>query len=338
MSKFILHAPNVWTGGGAVLLKELLDSGVPIDVAVLDERIAGEIDSRSIKKCIYTKRTLLGRLKSEATICKEAGCNYTVLCFHGLPPLLPVKGRVAVFVQNRALLYVDSLKTWPLKVALRIFVERLWASAMAFRVDRFYVQTESMKQLVIRTYKPSLSPIVIPFSDLRDFEPLKNINSKKNDFTYIASGDAHKNHINLFKAWAILAKKGVYPSLFVTLGNMTEEMNACLEAARCLGADIENRGELGRTEVASLYRDSKAIIYPSFSESFGLPLLEAAQAGLPIIAAELDYVRDVVTPEQTFDPHSAVSIARSVARFLEFYEPTIKVKSAEQFLRTVCSE
>ena len=44
----------------------------------------------------------------------------------------------------------------------------------------------------------------------------------------------------------------------------------------------------------------------------GMSGLEAARAGLPIVAAERDYVRDIVTPAETFDPGSPVSIARAV--------------------------
>jgi hypothetical protein len=56
----------------------------------------------------------------------------------------------------------------------------------------------------------------------------------------------------------------------------------------------------------------------------GLPLIEAREAKVDIIAAELDYVRDVVTPVQTFDPNSPISIARSVKRYLNI--PTALVK------------
>jgi glycosyltransferase involved in cell wall biosynthesis len=93
--------------------------------------------------------------------------------------------------------------------------------------------------------------------------------------------------------------------------------------------------QLSSDEVADLYQSSSALIYPSKTESFGLPLIEAAQYKLPILAAELDYVRDVVVPVETFDPNSPVSIARAVRRFLGNAEPTIQIHSAEEFLEEV---
>ena len=73
-------------------------------------------------------------------------------------------------------------------------------------------------------------------------------------------------------------------------------------------------------------------IYPSTLESFGLPLLEARAAGLPIITGELDYVRDIVDPDETFDPNSPLSMARAVKRFLGRPERRLPADDAERFL------
>jgi hypothetical protein len=54
-------------------------------------------------------------------------------------------------------------------------------------------------------------------------------------------------------------------------------------------------------------------------------------AGLPILAPELDYVRDVCVPIQTFDPHSPVSIARAVKRFLGQPDPTVELSTPAEF-------
>jgi hypothetical protein len=58
-----------------------------------------------------------------------------------------------------------------------------------------------------------------------------------------------------------------------------------------------------------------------------MPLIEASQAGLPVLASELDYVRDVIDPEQSFDPESAISIARAVKRFIGEDEAPLPLKN-----------
>ena len=84
-----------------------------------------------------------------------------------------------------------------------------------------------------------------------------------------------------------------------------------------------------------LYNHSTALIYPSLLESCGLPLVEAGQCKLPVLASELDYVRDILDPVETFDPKSAKSIARSLKRFLKIKEEKTKIVGANDFINSV---
>jgi glycosyltransferase involved in cell wall biosynthesis len=88
---------------------------------------------------------------------------------------------------------------------------------------------------------------------------------------------------------------------------------------------------LGRAEIDAAYRQSGALIFPSLTESFGLPLIEARGRDLPILAGELDYVRDVCVPVETFDPRSPRSIARAVKRHLGYASQPLDPMSATRF-------
>lgn len=46
--------------------------------------------------------------------------------------------------------------------------------------------------------------------------------------------------------------------------------------------------------ICELYRECDALLFPSYIETFGLPLLEAAMTGMPIVAADLPYAREVL--------------------------------------------
>ena len=56
------------------------------------------------------------------------------------------------------------------------------------------------------------------------------------------------------------------------------------------------------------YEKADIFIYPSSFESFGLGLVEAIQFGLPVLASDLPYVFDVVSPSNTFNPLDENSI------------------------------
>lgn len=47
--------------------------------------------------------------------------------------------------------------------------------------------------------------------------------------------------------------------------------------------------------ICELYRTCDALLFPSYIETFGLPLLEAAMTGMPIIAADLPYAREALS-------------------------------------------
>lgn len=57
--------------------------------------------------------------------------------------------------------------------------------------------------------------------------------------------------------------------------------------------------------ICEYYRSCDALLFPSYIETFGLPLLEAAMTGMPIIAADLPYSREVLDGYEgvTFVPY-----------------------------------
>jgi glycosyltransferase involved in cell wall biosynthesis len=157
---------------------------------------------------------------------------------------------------------------------------------------------------------------------------------RHHDFVYVSSGEQHKNHRTLLHAWALLADRGCRPSLCLTLDpTQFPDLVKWIERhSRENDLNVLNIGAVGFDEIHALYVKSKALIYPSLFESFGLPLLEATQAGLPVIAGELDYVRDLIEPSQTFDPTSAVSIARAVERHLGIPGRQVHPSTPEEFI------
>lgn len=277
------------------------------------------------------------RLKAEFGLRKAAGVKSIVLCFHGLPPLLSSLAHVVAFQQNRNYLGLNSLGQFALKTRLRLTFERFVSRIFRHRVAAYIVQTPSMQRAVLQWYgarASSQAPVVrvLPFVDALH-NPRDRIDMAPEwDFVYVADGEAHKNHRVLLAAWQLLAQDGLHPSLALTLSPRDAALKREIEAVTAeAGLRIHDLGHMPREDVLALYSRAKALVFPSTSESFGLPLIEAAHMGLPILAPEMDYVRDVCQPEQTFDPTSPVSIARAVKRFLELPEPALKLRTPQEF-------
>lgn len=341
--KLIIHATNISQGGGKSLLSALLDA-LPCDVEILaqlDSRMALPVDIPKNLKIKFVKPSILQRLLAEWWLSKIVKSTDLVICFGSLPPLLKLRGHTAVFVQNRYLIVKNRLTGFPLKTRLRLCFERAWLALSATNADEFIVQSPAMKTALLSSGFVEKQPVhVRPFVRMADgyqrtMSPQKNGRvAKEYDFIYVASGEPHKNHRLLVEAWCLLADQDIFPSLCLTLDvSASAELCAWIEEkTRSYGLKLKNVGSLSHNQTLALYSQSQALIFPSRFESFGLPLIEACQAGLPVLSAELDYVRDVLDPVQTFDPSSPVSIARAVKRYLGVDESALPLSDARIFL------
>jgi len=339
--KLYVHAINIHQGGGRSLLWSIIQTmaASAATVYLLDSRMTlpeGASESKAIKR---VPPSIWERMKAESWLARNAMAEDTVLCFGNLPPLFKLRARTLVFVQNRYLIDDVGLAGFPLWVKLRLSIERLWLSARMVHADGFIVQTPTMKKLMVNRSAGKIPVRVLPFiAEPKGYmrcaaQALWRID-KEHDFVYIASGEPHKNHLRLLEAWCLLAKDGLFPSLCLTLDAtrfplLCDDIETLKQQYRI---SVTNVGELTHRDVLALYRKANVAIYPSTFESFGLPLLEARQAGLQVLASEMDYVRDIIDPEQTFDPDSALSIARAVKRSLGKEEPELPLLDAKGFI------
>jgi glycosyltransferase involved in cell wall biosynthesis len=330
----VLHAPNVHMGGGLVLLKALVGAGeMAPRWAQVDARTADQLNLPASTRVEAVRPSLLARLGAEVRLWRQVAVGDRVLCFHGLPPLLPSRAAVIVFLQNRILVDRQRLTGYPLGLRARLEVERLWFRWRFPSRARLVVQSDSMARAARNLLGETTQIAVLPFARL--VPPAGLAAAPRQDFVYVASDEPHKNHRNLLEAWRLLGEAGLYPSLALTVDSNSPLAGLIADFAGRHGLKIENLGGLSSSQVQDLYRTSKALVYASVRESLGLPLLEARNQGLPILAPELDYVRDIVEPAETFDPRSPVSIARAVRRFIGQPEQPRAILDPAQWLREV---
>jgi glycosyltransferase involved in cell wall biosynthesis len=73
-------------------------------------------------------------------------------------------------------------------------------------------------------------------------------------------------------------------------------------------------------QLEELLVKSSGFIYPSFSEGFGIPLVEAATIGIPMALSKIPVFQELMNGVETvgwFDPYSVNEISQSILQLTE---------------------
>lgn len=136
---------------------------------------------------------------------------------------------------------------------------------------------------------------------------------------HVGTLQPRKNLRRLVQAWAALSRP---PGACLALagapgwGGDLERVRADI-AAFGLGDSVRLLGYVTDAEKAALLRSARAFVFPSLYEGFGLPVLEAHAAGLPVACSNTSSLPEVAGDAALlFDPLSADDIAAALIRLL----------------------
>lgn len=133
---------------------------------------------------------------------------------------------------------------------------------------------------------------------------------------FLAVGNLHprKNLVKLIEAFTLLAENEPEQRL-VVVGQSAWLYDDVFASARAFGVTtrIEFAGYVPEERLFELYERATALVYPSLYEGFGLPVIEAMQAGCPVIAADVPVLREIAGDAALFaDPASAEALAEKM--------------------------
>lgn len=165
---------------------------------------------------------------------------------------------------------------------------------------------------------------------------------------YIVLGtiEGRKNHKLLLSVWQDLVAQAKSAKVLTSVprlvivgrrGWQAEDVFALLDKHDFGGYVIEV-GPLPDAKLAHLLRAARALLFPSFVEGYGMPLVEALAAGVPVIASNLPVFREVGQGVPDFLPvsdkaawrqavleyarHDSAARSRQIARMAQFRAPT----------------
>lgn len=216
-----------------------------------------------------------------------------------------------------------------------------WSTQFAVKhATKIIVPSEKTKADLIHFYHcPSSKIHVIPLGfecsslkpSKKDTEELlkKHKLKEKGYFLYIGRIEWKKNSDNLIKAFELFSEKN--PDYKLVMAGFPghggqEILNSIPEA---LKSRIILPGYISELEKEIFLTYALAFIFPSREEGFGIPLLEAMAANLPIIASNIPTSKEIAKDNALFfDPENPETLAMLMEKVCKTTDPKI-LKTAD---------
>lgn len=303
--KILIDAVYLNSDGGIELLDILIESThknfKKLDILYL-------LDSRNTffnKKIKY--RVCKPTIKDRKFFYKENIKEFDkIICLANIPPPIKIANKSVTILFHNSLL-LEWCSSINLINNSKNLLKRLIIYLSGNRNYNWVVQTELMKKKLSKSVFVSRSKIrVFPF-----FRNISlNTKNTKNDmvtrFLYVTSNSPHKKNEILIKAF----KKAKFNTNIKTKLSLT--LNGKNSSSK--NKKIIFLGKLSKDEINKEYLNTDFLIYPSVSESFGLPLVESTFFPIKILASNSEYVNYVVKPSLTFDSNSIDSIQETIEK------------------------
>ena len=189
----------------------------------------------------------------------------------------------------------------------------LWAAA--HRSHRLIAVSEATRADLLRFYRIPKERIAVIHHGV---EPAFSSLDRSRIDPYVlcvSTLHPHKNLPRLIRAYG--QKRRDFRLILAGLrGFHTETVEHLIEEMG-LRESVQITGWVSRDELYSLYERAQAFVYPSTFEGFGMPVLEALAAGIPVACADIPPLREVAgNAALFFDPSDESAIADAIERVM----------------------
>jgi glycosyltransferase involved in cell wall biosynthesis len=111
---------------------------------------------------------------------------------------------------------------------------------------------------------------------------------------FVGTLEPRKNLPRLVRAFRAAVGQASLPHELVLAGATGWQQDPHANELAAEGAGrVHVPGRVASNELDALYRGADAVVYPSLYEGFGLPLIEAMACGIPVVASDIEVLREV---------------------------------------------
>ncbi|MCJ8275557.1 MAG: glycosyltransferase family 4 protein [Bdellovibrionales bacterium] len=216
--------------------------------------------------------------------------------------------------------YYDQFKSLAEKLSLgHLYVRGLHKLSQS-RSDRIITVSEHAKRDIVEHYRVSEEKIQViyeaadPIFQKEIKETREDLQRKwgvQGDYLFYVGGfEKRKNLYFLLQTLSFMNPK---PQLLIAGGG--SEINSYRD--KVISMDLQDKvkflGWVEDEDLPLLYKEAKALVYPSFYEGFGLQVVEAMAMGCPVLCSDRTSLPEIWGNEEgLFDPTNGKSLAQQI--------------------------
>lgn len=203
-------------------------------------------------------------------------------------------------------------------------------SDIAERADRIICVSESTRRDFIRFFPEAEPRTGVIYHGVdehfypRPAEEVDRVKEKygiESDYVlYVGELSKRKNILRMFEAFREVRRQADGNLQFVAAGKLTygkDEILSYIKENRC-GSHILLTGYVPDEDLPALYSGARLFLFTTLYEGFGLPMLEAAACGAPVVSSNTSSSAEIGRGVAALvDPLSVEEIAAALSRVLE---------------------
>ena len=231
------------------------------------------------------------------------------------------QGAVVTTMHDLTTLRFDNPAKNPFMFRLKQRVYRVVCYIAAHKSKAVLVPSEYVKDDVARAMRVNSRHLTVTYEAGNDTimtaaEPIDELVGTQ-FIMYVGRPQPHKNLSRLIEAYSQL--KQDFPALHLVLAGKKDALFRRHEAeVQRLGIpDVHFTGFVTDGQLRWLYEQCAAYVFPSLSEGFGLPGLEAMAHGAPVVSSNATCLPEIYGDAAAyFDPLDAVAMADTIRKVL----------------------
>jgi len=251
---------------------------------------------------------------------------------HGIGKVLSLQNVIIPFVKVSRIVYVHNalpfakyrykFKENRLLWVYQNVIKRNIISSIK-RADKVIAQTNWMKRAFVEQAKVPADKIVVcpPLIHIPEVAGYQKESQAENTFFYPATGLDFKNHRVIIEACKQLVDRNVtnYTVILTLASDENEPVADLHQEVEANHLPIRFVGKLKREEVFHQY-GSAVLLFPSYIESYPLPLIEARKQKSPIVASDMPFSHEILAGYENvrfFDPFAPSELAALLAAHID---------------------